>query len=152
MNESTDIDTDLLGKLNAGAGTIAPAIDASTDDIDAGLLHQLNSPSATSHAAVANKPVHHNPPTRFQKSAAPAPDEPEMSWADIGKEALHNALPSLGGAGKAMLVWAGDTFVNGTPLMARTGHTSALSLARYTRVSAEALQRDQAERDPARRR
>lgn len=48
--------------------------------------------------------VHHaaNPPTRFQKSVA-APDEPEMSWAETGKEALHNALPSLGGAGKAMV-------------------------------------------------
>jgi integrase/recombinase XerC/integrase/recombinase XerD len=41
----------------------------------------------------------------------------------------------------------------GTPmLMARSGHTSARSLARYARVSAEALGRHQAERDPARRR
>ena len=41
----------------------------------------------------------------------------------------------------------------GTPmLMARSGHTSVRSLARYARVSAEALQRHQEERDPARRR
>ena len=41
----------------------------------------------------------------------------------------------------------------GTPmLMARTGHTSVRSLAKYARVSAEALQRHQAEHDPARRR
>ena len=41
----------------------------------------------------------------------------------------------------------------GTPmLMARSGHTSMRSLAKYARVSAEALQRHQAERDPARRR
>ena len=41
----------------------------------------------------------------------------------------------------------------GTPmLMARSGHTSARSLAKYARVSAEALARHQAERDPARRR
>ena len=41
----------------------------------------------------------------------------------------------------------------GTPmLMARSGHTSVRSLARYARVSAEALERHQAERDPARRR
>ena len=41
----------------------------------------------------------------------------------------------------------------GTPmLMARSGHTSARSLAKYARVSAEALRRHQAERDPARRR
>jgi integrase len=37
-------------------------------------------------------------------------------------------------------------------LMARSGHTSVLSLAKYARVSAEALARHQAERDPARRR
>jgi integrase len=41
----------------------------------------------------------------------------------------------------------------GTPmLMARSGHTSARSLAKYARVSAEALERHQASRDPARRR
>lgn len=37
-------------------------------------------------------------------------------------------------------------------LMARSGHTSVTSLAKYARVSAEALGRHQAERDPARRR
>jgi integrase len=41
----------------------------------------------------------------------------------------------------------------GTPmLMARSGHTSVRSLAKYARVSAEALARHQVERDPARRR
>jgi integrase len=41
----------------------------------------------------------------------------------------------------------------GTPMLqARSGHTSLRSLERYTRVSAEALARHQAERDPARRR
>jgi integrase len=41
----------------------------------------------------------------------------------------------------------------GTPmLMRRSGHASVRSLARYARVSAEALMRHQAERDPARRR
>jgi len=41
----------------------------------------------------------------------------------------------------------------GTPmLMARSGHTSVRSLAKYARVSAEALARHEAERDPARRR
>jgi integrase/recombinase XerD len=37
-------------------------------------------------------------------------------------------------------------------LMARSGHTSVRSLVRYARMSVEALQRHQAERDPARRR
>ncbi|HXA59888.1 MAG TPA: hypothetical protein VNW94_12055 [Streptosporangiaceae bacterium] len=37
-------------------------------------------------------------------------------------------------------------------LMAYSGHTSVASLARYTRVSPEALQAWQQERDPARRR
>ena len=36
-------------------------------------------------------------------------------------------------------------------LMARSGHTSVRSLAKYARVSAEALQRHQERRDPARR-
>jgi integrase/recombinase XerC/integrase/recombinase XerD len=36
-------------------------------------------------------------------------------------------------------------------LMARSGHTSVRSLMKYARVSVEALQRHQAERDPARR-
>jgi integrase len=41
----------------------------------------------------------------------------------------------------------------GTPmLMARSGHTSVRSLAKYARVSAGALARHQAERDPGRRR
>jgi len=41
----------------------------------------------------------------------------------------------------------------GTPmLMARSGHISVRPLAKYARVSAEALARHQAERDPARRR
>ena len=41
----------------------------------------------------------------------------------------------------------------GTPmLMARSGHMSVRSLARYARVLAEALARHQAEHDPARRR
>jgi integrase len=41
----------------------------------------------------------------------------------------------------------------GTPmLMRRSGHASVRSLAKYAQVSAEALQRHQAERDPARRR
>ena len=40
-----------------------------------------------------------------------------------------------------------------TPMMmARSGHTSVTSLVKYARVSAEALARHQAERDPARRR
>ena len=42
--------------------------------------------------------------------------------------------------------------VNTPMLMARSGHTSVRSLAKYARVSAEALQRHQEARDPARRR
>jgi integrase/recombinase XerC/integrase/recombinase XerD len=37
-------------------------------------------------------------------------------------------------------------------LMSKSGHTSVASLARYARVSAEALARWQEEHDPARRR
>jgi integrase/recombinase XerC/integrase/recombinase XerD len=37
-------------------------------------------------------------------------------------------------------------------LMVRSGHTSVRSLAKYANVGAKALQRHQAERDPAGRR
>jgi len=42
--------------------------------------------------------------------------------------------------------------VNTPMLQARSGHSSVRSLTRYARISAEALARHQAERDPARRR
>jgi len=42
--------------------------------------------------------------------------------------------------------------VNTAMLQARSGHTSVRSLARYTRISAEALARHQAGRDLAQRR
>jgi hypothetical protein len=104
MSEAPDIDADLLAKLNGGNSSAA---DDGGHDVDAGLLAKLNAPLSsdkTSHPGAKHDPVaaHHNPPTRFQQSVAPTP-EPEMSWGDVGKSALHNALPSLGGAGKAML-------------------------------------------------
>ncbi len=45
-----------------------------------------------------------------------------------------------------------ESGTNTPMLMARSGHTSVRSLAKYARVSAEALQRHQEQRDPARRR
>jgi integrase len=52
----------------------------------------------------------------------------------------HSALTQYGGR-------------HGTPmLMARSRHTSVRSLVKYARVSVEALQRHQAQRDSARRR
>ena len=47
---------------------------------------------------------------------------------------------------------AAEDGVSTPMLMARSGHTSVRSLAKYARVSAEALKRHQAETDPARRR
>jgi integrase len=49
------------------------------------------------------------------------------------------------------LTHAAEDGVSTPMLMARSGHTSVRSLARYARVSAEALARHQAEHDPARR-
>lgn len=50
------------------------------------------------------------------------------------------------------LTHAAEDGASTATLLAYSGHTSVASLARYARVSAEALARWQAERDPARRR
>ena len=50
------------------------------------------------------------------------------------------------------LTHAAEDGANTSTLLAYSGHTSVVSLARYARVSPEALGRWQAERDPARRR
>jgi hypothetical protein len=51
-----------------------------------------------------------------------------------------------------MLTHDAEDGANTPMLMAKSGHTSVASLARYARPSAEALARWQAQRDPARRR
>ena len=50
------------------------------------------------------------------------------------------------------LTHAAEDGTNTPMLMARSGHTSVRSLAKYARVSADALQRHQEMADPARRR
>lgn len=62
-------------------------------------------PAPSSHSGRPESQVHHAAaPTRFQKSVeAPPASEPEMSWGDVGKSALHNAIPSVVGVGKSML-------------------------------------------------
>ncbi len=71
--------------------------------------------------------------------------ERERSWGASGGATLHQLRHSA--------LTHDAELGTGTPmLMARSGHTSVRSLAKYARVSAEALQRHQADRDPARRR
>jgi hypothetical protein len=85
------------------------------------------------------------PPTRRPGNAARL-----LRGSDRGYEHLYAQIPSE--------LWTralthDAEFGTGTPmLMARSGHASVRSLAKYARVSAEALQRHQAEHDPARRR
>jgi len=103
MAEPQDVDNGLLSQLN-GASQSTP-VASSTDDIDTGLLHQLNSPTQTPDSGVGNgaKSSRHNAPTRFQQSVSPADQgDPELSWADTGKQAIANFLPSLGGVGTSM--------------------------------------------------
>jgi integrase/recombinase XerC/integrase/recombinase XerD len=50
------------------------------------------------------------------------------------------------------LTHAAEDGANTSTLLAYSGHTSVASLARYARISPEALGRWQADRDPARRR
>lgn len=69
----------------------------------------------------------------------------DLFKAATGGAALHQLRHSA-------LTHDAEDGVNTPMLQARSGHTSVRSLARYTRISAEALARHQAERDPARRR
>lgn len=86
-----------------GADTTDTSAPAAADDTPAWAA-DLKKPRHAVAPATVTAPSHHAapPPTRFQQSA-PAPNEPEMSWSDVGSSALKNALPSLGGAGKAMV-------------------------------------------------
>lgn len=119
MSEAPDIDADLLGKLNASTGTAAPAPQAADDEIDPALLHQLNSgahgqPSGhATHAPHAPSPP--KPQTQFQKAAAPsAPSDPELSWDEVGQQALHNAVPSIKGVLGATVKGVGGLFTGDT--------------------------------------
>lgn len=65
----------------------------------------MDHPSAAHAApkvAAPSAPVHHAAPTRFHQAVA-APDEPELSWSDVGSQALKNAIPSAVGAGKSVV-------------------------------------------------
>ena len=91
-----------------------------------------------------------------------APEPAVRTGALIGYARVHQQAAALfsKASGGATLHQLRDSALThdaedgtGTPmLMARSGHTSVRSLAKYARVSAEALARHQAERDPARRR
>jgi integrase/recombinase XerC/integrase/recombinase XerD len=70
--------------------------------------------------------------------------------ADIFKEASSGA--TLHQLRHSALTHAAEDGTSTPMLMARSGHTSVRSLAKYARVSAEALKRHQAATDPARRR
>jgi integrase/recombinase XerC/integrase/recombinase XerD len=69
----------------------------------------------------------------------------ELFTAAAGGATLHQLRHSA-------LTHAAEDGANTSTLLAYSGHTSVASLARYARVSPEALGRWQAERDPARRR
>ncbi|HUZ38375.1 MAG TPA: tyrosine-type recombinase/integrase [Streptosporangiaceae bacterium] len=67
-----------------------------------------------------------------------------MFKAASGGATLHQLRHSA-------LSHAAEDGVSTPLLLARSGHTSVRSLAKYARVSAEALARHQAEHEPARR-
>ena len=69
----------------------------------------------------------------------------ELFTAASGGATLHQLRHSA-------LTHAAEDGANTSTLLAYSGHTSVVSLARYARVSPEALGRWQAERDPTRRR
>ncbi|MBN1174755.1 MAG: site-specific integrase, partial [Micromonosporaceae bacterium] len=69
----------------------------------------------------------------------------ELFTAATGGAALHQLRHSA-------LTRAAEAGANTSTLLAYSGHTSAASLSRYARVSAEALSLWQQQRDPATRR
>jgi integrase/recombinase XerC/integrase/recombinase XerD len=69
----------------------------------------------------------------------------DLFRAASGGATLHQLRHSV-------LTHAAEEGASTSTLLAYSGHTSVRSLARYARVSPEALGRWQAERDPARRR
>lgn len=101
MADSPDVAT--LGELNGDAAADKPV--ATSPDIAS--LDELNAiGSDVAKPASKTKPVHKvatsgAPQTHFQQSVS-ASDDPELSWGDVGKQALGNALPSIGGVGKSM--------------------------------------------------
>jgi len=82
-------------------------------------------------------------PVRWAAAHAPL-DNPEQLAAAPGWT-LHDLRHSA-------LTHAAESGANTGTLMAYSGHASVASLARYTRVSPDALTRWQARRDPHRRR
>jgi len=66
----------------------------------------LKSRSAKTQQATQSQ-LQSQPKTMFQKARAAAPEEKELSWGEVGSQAVKNFLPSTGGAlaatGKALM-------------------------------------------------
>lgn len=111
MSVDTDTDPDIRAML-AGLGEkpkadVTPSVDDDPDivamkrGLSAAPASSPTSSSAPSHKPRTATPARPRAPTQFQKSAAPTED-PELSWGETGKQALHNLVPSAVGAGKSM--------------------------------------------------
>ncbi len=93
--------TDAMDAL-LGMPTPEKASESGPDAMDR-LLSAPTSATRPTTPGKAHTPVHAAAATRFQQArTAPTPSEPELSWGEIGKQAVHNFLPSLGGVGKSM--------------------------------------------------
>lgn len=95
---------------------------------------------------------------RSRMEAAPADRDPESGLARLSYEQAEQLFKKHSG-GKTLhqlrhsaLTHAAEDGTSTPMMMARSGHASVRSLAKYARPSAEALQRHMAETDPARRR
>jgi integrase len=82
---------------------------------------------------------------RWPRVRAAAQPPEELFGQATGGLTLHQLRHSA-------LTHAAEAGANTSTLLAFSGHTSVASLARYARVSPEALQAWQQDRDPARRR
>lgn len=83
----------------------APAPTAPDGDLSSIAAGFTNAPTTTPIPSAPKPPSappqQHHAPTQFQKAAMPS-DAPELSWGDVGKQALSNALPSLGGVASSI--------------------------------------------------
>ena len=99
-------------------------------------------PAVPDRAPGPARPAERRPrPRKWAGSSFLSPGRPGLRGSETLHQLRHSALTHAAEAG-----------ANTSTLLAFSGHTSVTSLARYARVSPEALARWQEARDPARRR
>ena len=133
--------------------TIRPDVPPELDHLVLELLAKdpARRPADAGHVIAALQALRYTPTVKVEPAAKHSPG---WTSARLGvPETQLGFQPTLVTSSRHSALTHDAEDGTGTPmLMARSGHTSVRSLAKYARVSAEALARHQAGRDPARRR